>query len=152
MSDELQQHLDKGIYGTPLVNPDEQHHYLGTFRERVYITMTVLQMKNATLRESLKKAIQEHPDATMLLNGAVDQSVQSLYIKMASELNIHFTVVNDHVSNTDDAMGLVLTAKEAVNEQTVDIAEKYTIPAAQPQTAPKKAGFWDRLFHKEDDK
>ena len=28
--DDVKSHLDKGLYGTPLVNPEEQHKYLGT--------------------------------------------------------------------------------------------------------------------------
>ncbi|MFP9055147.1 DUF1694 domain-containing protein, partial [Enterococcus faecalis] len=35
--DDVKSHLDKGLYGTPLVNPEEQHKYLGTFRERCYL-------------------------------------------------------------------------------------------------------------------
>jgi uncharacterized protein YueI len=37
----LQQRLDKGMYGTPLVNPEEQHKYMGTFRERCRLSMTL---------------------------------------------------------------------------------------------------------------
>ncbi len=42
--DDVKSHLDKGLYGTPLVNPEEQHKYLGTFRERCYLSMTVAEM------------------------------------------------------------------------------------------------------------
>ncbi len=45
MSDELEKRLDTGMYGTPRVNPDEQRKYLGTFRERCYLSMTVTEMK-----------------------------------------------------------------------------------------------------------
>ena len=34
------------MYGTPLVNPEEQHKYMGTFRER-RLSMTVAEMKDA---------------------------------------------------------------------------------------------------------
>lgn len=44
--DDVQSHLDKGMYGTPLVNPEEQNKYMGTFRERCYLSMTVAEMND----------------------------------------------------------------------------------------------------------
>ena len=32
---EIDQRIQNGIYGTPKIKPDEQRHYMGTFRERV---------------------------------------------------------------------------------------------------------------------
>ena len=51
MSDELEKRLDTGMYGTPRVNPDEQRKYLGTFRERCYLSMTVAEMKKRTTKK-----------------------------------------------------------------------------------------------------
>ena len=49
--DELKKHLDSGRYGAPKVNPDEQKKYMGTFRERCYVTMTIEQMKKLANRK-----------------------------------------------------------------------------------------------------
>nr|WP_290032754.1 DUF1694 domain-containing protein [Ligilactobacillus cholophilus] len=46
MTDQLQEHLNKGMYGTPQLKPDEQRKYLGTFRERVDLTMTFAQLNS----------------------------------------------------------------------------------------------------------
>ena len=54
MSDELEKRLDTGMYGTPRVNPDEQRKYLGTFRERCYLSMTVAEMKKKDNQETLQ--------------------------------------------------------------------------------------------------
>ena len=40
----LEQRLDNGIYGTPQLKPDEQRRYLGTFRERVCLTISVAEL------------------------------------------------------------------------------------------------------------
>ena len=53
MSDELEKRLDTGMYGTPRVNPDEQRKYLGTFRERCYLNMTVAEMKKRTTKRNV---------------------------------------------------------------------------------------------------
>ena len=49
MSDQLQQHLDKSLYGAPKINPEEQAKYLGTFRERCLLSMTKSEMQNPKL-------------------------------------------------------------------------------------------------------
>ena len=42
----LQEHLNNGLYGTPQLHPDEQRKYLGTFRERVSLTITFKEFSN----------------------------------------------------------------------------------------------------------
>ena len=37
--DDLNDRLTESLYGTPQVKPDEQRKYLGTFRERVALTL-----------------------------------------------------------------------------------------------------------------
>ncbi|EOH95693.1 hypothetical protein UAY_03119 [Enterococcus moraviensis ATCC BAA-383] len=146
--DDLQKHLDNAMYGTPLLKPEEQRKYMGTFRERCYLTMTIAQMKNAVDKANFLKELTKYPDATVLLNGAMSIDLQSVYIKLINEQNIKFTVVNDFVENTPDSFGLILTAKEAVNEQTIDIEQKYPKQTtATTQTESPKKGFWHKLFH-----
>lgn len=57
--DDVKSHLDKGLYGTPLVNPEEQHKYLGTFRERCYLSMTVAEMIQPKNKENFLKRTQK---------------------------------------------------------------------------------------------
>ena len=141
---EMQKHLDKGTYGTPLVNPDEQHKYMGTFRERCYLTMTIRQMKAAQNQTALAKEIAQHPDATLLLNGKSPENLQTVYIQLATKNNLRFTIVNDFVSDDLDSFGAILAAKEAVNVEVVDVEKKY--PIKTEEKPEKKEGFWKRLF------
>ncbi|WP_303754074.1 YueI family protein [Enterococcus sp. S86.2] len=149
MTDELQQHLDKGRYGTPLVNPDEQHKYMGTFRERCYLSMTIAQMKNPTDKDSFLTELKKHEDATILLNGQMPESIQGEYIQLATKNNAKFTVVNDFVDANPDSFGLLLVAKEAVNEPVIDVEKKYPEENEEKteQKPEKKTGFFERLFH-----
>lgn len=149
MTDELQQHLDKGRYGTPLVNPDEQHKYMGTFRERCYLSMTIAQMKNPTDKDSFLTELKKHEDATILLNGQMSESLQGEYIQLATKNNAKFTVVNDFVDANPDSFGLLLVAKEAVNEPVIDVEKKYPEENEEKteQKPEKKTGFFERLFH-----
>ena len=103
--DDVKSHLDKGLYGTPLVNPEEQHKYLGTFRERCYLSMTVAEMIQPKNKENFLKELKKHPDASILLNGALPLSVQNQYIQLATKNNSRFTVVNDYVTANPEEFG-----------------------------------------------
>ena len=142
--DDLQKHLDNAMYGTPLLKPEEQKKYMGTFRERCYLTMTIAQMKDTSNKENLLKELTKHPEAFVLLNGAMDMSLQNSYIKLLTAQKTVFTVVNDFVENSPDSYGLILAAKQAVNEKQLSITEKY--PPAIPIEKPVKKRFWQNLF------
>lgn len=81
------------------------------------------------------------------MNGALPLSVQNQYIQLATKNNSRFTVVNDYVTANPEEFGLLLTAKEAVNEPVIDI-EKYPEENSSPaeKEKPKRKSFWDRLF------
>jgi uncharacterized protein YueI len=147
--DDLQKHLDNAMYGTPQLKPDEQRKYMGTFRERCYVTMTIAQMKNNEDKQNFLKEIEQHPDAKVLLNGSMELALQSSYIKLLNERQMAFTVINDFVTNNPESLGLIVAAKEAVNEEVIDIEEKYpkTSEPAESKTEPEKKNFWHKLFH-----
>lgn len=144
--DNLQKRLDNSIYGTPLVNPQEQRKYMGTFRERCYVTMTIAQMKKPALKVPLLKELKNYSTGTVLLNGSIDGELQASYIKLLSDTGTKFTIVNDYVTNTPDSLGLILAGKEAINEEIIDIEAKYP-PQEDAQKEPAKKSFWDKLFH-----
>lgn len=145
--DDVKSHLDKGLYGTPLVNPEEQHKYLGTFRERCYLSMTVAEMSDPKNKENFLKELNKHTDVSIRLNGALPLSIQNQYIQLATKNNVRFTVINDFVSAEPDSFGLLLTANEAVNEPVIDVEKKYPAEEAKKdEEKPKKKSFWDRLF------
>lgn len=145
--DDLQKHLDNAMYGTPQLKPDEQRKYMGTFRERCYVTMTIAQMKNNEDKQNFLKEIAQHPDAKVLLNGSMELTLQSSYIKLLNEKQMAFTVVNDFVTNTPESLGLIVAAKEAVNEEVIDIEAKYPKASEPAKPEPEKKGFWHKLFH-----
>lgn len=144
---DLQTHLDKGRYGAPLINPDEQHKYLGTFRERCYLSMTITEMKNAAYRQAFTLELKNYPEAKVLLNGAAPEALQGTYIQLISQAGRNFTIINDHVSNDPESVGLLLVTDEAVDEPEIDIAKKH--PVSQKKEAPAKPSFFKKLFGKD---
>ena len=43
---QMDKHLQNSTFGVPKVNPDEQRRYLGTFRERVSLAMTIAEVND----------------------------------------------------------------------------------------------------------
>lgn len=146
VQDKVHKHLDNAMYGTPLVKPEEQKKYMGTFRERCYLTMTISQMKEARLKTALVSELKKEPEASVLLSGAITSDLQALYLKLLTETGTKFTIINDGVTNKPDSFGLIVAGKAAVNEAVVDIEIKYPKEVA-PTKEPAKKSFWGKLFH-----
>ena len=150
MSDELEKRLDTGMYGTPRVNPDEQRKYLGTFRERCYLSMTVTEMKKKDNQKTLLNALPDYQGALVLLNGKLPESIQTDYITLLTKQQMEFRIVSDAQDADPDSIGLLIAGKESVNQDVIDIEQKYpaaTTQSDKEQEQPEKTSFWKRLFH-----
>ncbi|CAM3027255.1 YueI family protein [Lactiplantibacillus plajomi] len=138
--------IQTAMHGTPKLHPDEQRKYLGTFRERVEVAVTVYQLKRAHYVDELKRAFAEHPEDKLYINGNLDQDFIGPYIKAASQAGIQFTIKTDDIYRTDDEnYALVLTADHAVNRDVIDIQKRYQTQAAPKQDAPH--GLLNKLKH-----
>ncbi|MGM0213252.1 YueI family protein [Enterococcus sp. AZ109] len=146
--DNLQKHLDAGRYGSPKINPDEQKEYLGTFRERCLLSMTIKEMRDKDNEAGLLMEIQKEPTARLLINGAISTSLQQRYMSIATKHNIDFTIVNDAVADNDSKIGLLVVADYAVNIPEIDVKKKYPDlqKNAESEKPKEKSGFWNRLF------
>ena len=113
--DDVKSHLDKGLYGTPLVNPEEQHKYLGTFRERCYLSMTVAEMihpKNKETSSSKSTSYQPGIYTSQLTLGD-------------KELEVEVTVDENHInsirfSNLDDTVTTMYPLIQPTMEEIAD--------------------------------
>lgn len=144
--DNLQKHLDHSMYGKSFLKPDEQKKYMGTFRERCYATMTISQMKKEENKHNFFIEAAKDQQASVLLNGSIDNSLQAVYIKLLNQKNIPFTIINENVSNTPESLGIILAAPQAVNEQVIDIENKYPEKETADTNQTVKKGFWHRFF------
>ena len=95
MSDELEKRLDTGMYGTPRVNPDEQRKYLGTFRERCYLSMTVAEMKKKGQPRNVTVGSPNYQGALILINGKLPETLQTTFISLITKQQLDFRVVTD---------------------------------------------------------
>ncbi len=143
----IQDYLDKGLYGAPQIKPEERDHYLGTFRERVYLTMTVAEMEAKENLPFLKQEIQINPSGKFLINANIADNLQTIYMQLAQEKHCEFTIVNNFSVHEKDSLGLVYGADHAVNVKDIDIKQKYSNQENSSSTnKKKKKNFLGRFF------
>lgn len=144
MSKDPNEYLQKGMYGAKKTLIDERRHYLGSLRERVYLTISPKQLQNDYFLKAFEKEIKQHPNGKLLLNGKYDLSDFEMFIQVAQKNKLAFTLVSNEYSETSPA-ALIYTATDAVNEPTIDVAEKYPVEKETEKTE-KKPSLFKRFF------
>lgn len=123
----LQDHLNKGMYGTPQIKPDEKRKYLGTFRERVALTMTFAEVKDKEYQQDLKQMLSQHPELRVIVNGQIKNPLLNELLQIFKQTNVQFTLNTDrclpHAEN--DLAIVVCDAKKALHIDEVDICKLY---------------------------
>lgn len=142
----VDQRLQNGIYGTPKIKPDEQRKYMGTFRERVRLTVSVAEIKQEDWTAAVNEELKKHPDCLLIINGNLNDSFTHPYLSLANNLKVSFTFkTGADVKTDDDAFALVLTDSKAVYENPVDIAKKYPKESSAEKNPDKHHGLFGRL-------
>lgn len=142
MADEktgTQQRLENAIYGTPKIKPDEQRKYLGTFRERVCLTISVAELKEQDWSSAIVEEINRQIGQVMFLNGNLPDNILRPYIKLASQNNFPFTLKTEPEYRTNpDSLAVVIAAKSAVYQSPVDVKKRYPQFVITPLINQKK--------------
>lgn len=143
----LEDYLYQGIYGKKEINPEEKKKFLGTFRERIVVALTVSQVYKSTIYKEVEQEMKKNAKAKLLLNGSVDYEYLSKYVKIANKYNIPFTIVENKEHDTD--IGLVLAHDYAVDKENIfvsDESESVTIKNNLDTTENGVKGFFKKLF------
>ncbi|AVK63383.1 DUF1694 domain-containing protein [Lactobacillus sp. CBA3606] len=135
--------LQTAMHGTPELHPDQQHKYLGTFRERVELAVTVYQIKRHHYVDQLNQAFQAHPDYRLLINGNLDQDILGPYLRAVAQTDVQFTIKTDAVYRTEDTnYALVFAAPTAINQPNIDIDQCYQPVNDTPNKPTKSTGLF----------
>ena len=150
----MEQRIDNAIYGTPKIKPDEQRKYLGTFRERVCLTISIAELEERDWSFAVAKELERGIGNQVFLNGNLPHSELRNYIKVATEANANFTLkTGSEFRTTPDSLAVVVAAKTAVYQSPVDVQKRYSdITKQSPQIhTPKKKHFWKKLFDRKEE-
>lgn len=153
----LEQRLDNGIYGTPQLKPDEQRHYLGTFRERVCLTISVAELHEQNWAPAMTAEFKRGIGNLVFLNGNLPHEEIRPYVRAAAQAGASFTMKTDPEFKTaPDALAVVVAAKEAVYQSPVDVKKRYPqlvengkANKTEVKGEAPAGGFFHRLFHRE---
>lgn len=151
----VEQRLDNTVYGTPKIKPDEQRKYLGTFRERVCLTISVAELREQNWTEALTSEINKKIGNLVFINGNLPHEEIHPYIQAATKAGAAFTLKTEPEFKTNaDSLAVVVAGKSAVYQSPVDVKKCYPqftgdSSTGTPTTTEKKGGFLHRLFHRE---
>ncbi|HBZ08595.1 MAG TPA: DUF1694 domain-containing protein [Bacillus bacterium] len=136
----LEDYLEKGMYGPKQTKIEERKKFLGTIRERIVVALTKSQVMEPGIYPEVEKLMNEHPKTILLLNGELGYTFLSDYINKARQNNIPFSIVRDKDHSTD--IGLVLTYQHAIDKEEIYIQKlpsKYS--GSKKNSKSKKAPF-----------
>ncbi|MGX4763586.1 DUF1694 domain-containing protein [Holzapfeliella sp. JNUCC 72] len=147
MSDKLNERLEQnGLTSTPQTNPDERRQYLGSLRERVLVRLSVAQLKDKSIVETLVNHIQSYQNYQVLINNKVNTPNASLIIRACSQNNIKFSLISDQSAQTaDDKTGVLVVSSDAINEPVIDISQKYQEQPTESSAKPEKSSVWSKF-------
>lgn len=147
MGKDIEDYLTEGMVGPLETKPDERRKYLGTIRERVIVALTHGQVREkGPYIDELKKIMKEHSKAKMFLNGNIEYRSLSPYVKLATKLNMPYTITMNGDYNSD--LGLVLAYDHAIDKEnimlTIENQSEEDDDDEQEESGIKK--FLDKLF------
>ncbi|MBC1341280.1 DUF1694 domain-containing protein [Listeria welshimeri] len=132
MAENIDDYLEKGMYGAKEINPAEKKKYLGTYRERVLVALTKEEVLTQEYLPELEKAILENNDSKLLLNGLLHYNSLRPYIKLAEKCKHEFSIVSRLEGETD--IYLVLACQKAVNKEDIHLYKEE--PVEQEEEEP----------------
>lgn len=141
MADNIDDYLQQGIYGQKQTNPDERRKFLGSLRERVVIALKQPQMREDGTYPQVEEALKANSKAHLYLNGNMNYSYLSKYIKLASGYKVEYTIVTNKEHNSE--IGLVLAYDYAIDKPEIFV-KRQTVKAETKKA--KKGSLFAKLF------
>ena len=125
--DDLNDRLTESLYGTPQVKPDEQRRYLGTFRERVALTLDQGEAQQPQFIDVLHKELDQHPEYQLRINGNASETALDNLTDLSNMVANHSTVLAGKAAPDDmDALAAVVcTVDTALHLDEVDVAKRF---------------------------
>ncbi|KUP09245.1 hypothetical protein Q75_01030 [Bacillus coahuilensis p1.1.43] len=142
MKKTVDDYLQEGIYGAKETKPDERRYFLSTLRERVVIALKQHQVREKGIYKEVEESMKKHPRTHLYLNGNMNYTFLSDYVKKATQLSIPYTMVTNKEYNSE--LGLVLAYDYAINKESIYIEHKEMEPTPPKEHTP----FLKKLFGK----
>lgn len=118
----LEQALRRGIHGPPEVKREEKNLFLGQYRERVLIALTLRQIAEKGTYPAVEKAMRDPLAHRLVISSQADLQAAGDYIRLAADRHLDFTTTSSPDFRGD--IGLVVVAKEAVEREAILVEDR----------------------------
>lgn len=113
MADSSEEYIKQHMFGNPQIKPDEKRAFLGNFRERVALALTIGQLQQAGTVEMVTKILKNYPEYRLYINGRMDQDLIDPFMDIAIKENYKYTILVQNGMRVDqrlspDDFGLVV--------------------------------------------
>lgn len=123
---DLDARLQNAMFGLPVLNPDEQHRYLGTFHERIELRITFEQALRYDFTPARIALFKNPITYQLLLHGQLDMDVMGRYIRLANQQQVRFAIKNSqfyhHIASSS---AIILCTDHAIDRETIDAQQRY---------------------------
>ena len=118
MSDktELERILEFGISGVPQIKADEKRIWLGEFRERVILGLTIEQAMMMEAFSVVKRFLKDPKSEILIVNNNIPMDIARNYMVLAREMDKEYKSM---ATDAKDAMGLVIVSRSPVQYEDV---------------------------------
>ncbi|MFD2214563.1 MULTISPECIES: YueI family protein [Metabacillus] len=143
--DRIDEYIQQGITGPREINPDERRKFLGTLRERVVVALTQSQVREKGTYSEVEELMKQNKEATLFLNGKMNYTYLSDYIKLANNVGNKYLISTDKEHDTD--LGLVLAFDYAIDKENIYITKKENSQTPEQDTDENHlVQFFKKLF------
>ncbi len=116
---ELEQTLQRGIYGPPKIKGEEKKVYLGEFRERVIVALSTEEVFYDEGVAVAEEALKDPKAHRLIVNhNKLTSPWTRKYMALARENNKEYKSFH---TQAEEAMGLVVVSREAVNRENIRV-------------------------------
>ena len=143
---ELERTVEYAFGGAPQIKPDEKRKWLGEFRERVILGLTIEQAYKPEAMDYVEDALKDKMAEIIIVNQKIPMEITSKYMKLAKEKDRECKIV---LNDSGTAMGIVVASSEAVDRESVEVDLEKTNERHNSQTIEsekeKTRSIWNRL-------
>ncbi|AOY75587.1 YueI family protein [Clostridium formicaceticum] len=113
---ELERTIEYALNGVPEIKIKEKRKWLGEFRERVVLGLTMQQAQKMEALNTVKEGLRDPMAEMLIVNNNMPIETTAKYMKIAKEMNKEYkSVATEH----EEAMGVVLASRSAVDREDV---------------------------------
>ena len=146
---DLQKTILQKASGENRLDPDQQRLYMGTFRERVLLTLSFSEATSKDFQGQFSAICKElkgkYPQLFLKISPNLSDSLQISLMKEAQAIQITTTIVDEKLAASQFA--LLFHTDHAVDLENISL--DHIFPDLFKQTPPEtkeKKGFWQKFF------